>query len=75
MTRFEVGKSYECRSICDHNCVWKYEVVGRTESTITLKDQDGKVAKRKVIKGLSEINNTESIYPLGKYSMCPVLHA
>ena len=75
MTRFEVGRSYECRSICDHNCVWKYEVVGRTESTITLKDQDGKVAKRKVIKGLSEINKTESLYALGKYSMCPVLHA
>lgn len=75
MTRFEVGKRYECHSICDWNCVWAYEVTARTASTIILKDQDGKVIKRKVIKGLSEINGTESLYPLGKYSMCPILHA
>jgi len=75
MTRFEVGKTYECHSIGNWECVWRYEVTARTASTITLKDQDGKVIKRKVIKGLSEINKTESLYPLGKYSFCPVLHA
>lgn len=75
MARFEVGKSYECRSICDHNCVWKYEVIGRTASMVTLKSDMGEIKKCRIIKGLSEINNTESIYPLGKYSMCPVLHA
>ena len=62
MTQFEVGKTYECHSIGNWECVWRYEVTARTASTITLKDQDGKVIKRKVIKGLSEINKTEIIF-------------
>lgn len=30
MTKFEIGKRYTMRSICDSNCVWGYEVVART---------------------------------------------
>lgn len=76
MKKFEVGKSYECSSICDHNCVWRYKVVDRTENTVTLETLDRmEIIKRRIIKGLSEFNNAESIYPLGKYSMCPILHA
>ena len=32
MKRFEVGKRYEMRSACDHDCIWRYEVVDRTTS-------------------------------------------
>ena len=75
MKKFEIGKKYECRSVCDHNCVWGYEVIARTACVITLKDEYGKIKKCRIIKGLSEMDNTESLYPLGKYSMCPILHA
>lgn len=75
MKRFELGKSYECRSACDHECVWTYIIKGRTEKTITVEDEDGKVFKLRINKESSEWRKAETVYPLGKYSMCPVLHA
>ena len=75
MKKFEVGKSYSCRSIGDSNCVWSYEVIARTACQITLKDEFGKVIKRRVIKDLSNMYNAEHIYPLGQYSFAPTLHA
>ena len=74
MKRFEVGKRYSVRSICDHDCVWSYEVVARTEATVTIKDVDDDSVKRcRVI--ISKLDGNEFIRPLGKYSMCPVLRA
>lgn len=74
MKKFEVGTKYEMRSACDHNCKWSYTVTARTAQTITL--TDGKqTIKCKVIKQVSEWNKAETIYPLGRYSMAPVLTA
>lgn len=75
MKKFEVGKEYSMRSICDHNCIWTYTVVARTAQTITLKDERNNTIKCRVNKQVSEWNNTETVYPLGRYSMCPSLHA
>jgi hypothetical protein len=74
MKKFEVGKSYSMRSACDHNCVWTYTVTERTAQTITI--SDGKVSKKcRISKDVSEYRNAETVYPLGKYSMCPSLTA
>lgn len=74
MKKFEVGKSYSTRSACDHNCVWTYTVTERTAQTITI--SDGKVSKKcRISKDVSEYRNAETVYPLGKYSMCPSLTA
>lgn len=75
MTKFEIGKTYECRSACDHNCVWKYTVTARTAATITVVDEYNKVFKFRINMQTSEYRNAESVYPLGKYSMCPILTA
>ena len=75
MKKFEVGKIYECHSIGNWDCVWSYTVTARTAQMVTLLSDMGEVKKCRIIKGLSEINNTESVYPLGKYSMCPILRA
>lgn len=75
MKKFEVGKTYKCHSVCDHNCVWEYEVIARTAQMITLKDDRGEVKKCRVIKDLSNMYNAEHVYPLGRYSMAPSLHA
>lgn len=75
MKKFEINKTYECRSACDHNCVWKYTVTARTASTITVVDDHNEVKKLRIIKNISEYRNAESVYPLGKYSMCPILSA
>lgn len=74
MKTFEIGNKYSMRSICDHDCVWTYEVVKRTAATITI--TDGKQTKTcRINKRSSEYRNAETIYPLGQYSMCPSLSA
>lgn len=74
MTKFEVGKTYTMRAIGDHDCVWTYTVTKRTPSTVTL--SDGKQSfVCKINKKISEWNNTESVFPLGRYSMAPILRA
>ena len=74
MTKFEIGKEYSCRSICDHNCIWTYTVTARTEKTITV--TDGKKTKKlRIIAKLSEYRGVETVYPEGQYSMAPMLSA
>lgn len=74
MKKFEIGKEYSMKSICDHECVWTFKVTARTEKTITV--TNGKEVKKLTInKKVSEYNNTESVYPFGRYSMCPILRA
>ncbi|WP_373220862.1 hypothetical protein [Mediterraneibacter gnavus] len=74
MKKFEVGKEYSMRSICDHNCIWTYTVTARTAQTITITDGE-KVQKCRINKKTSEYRNAETIYPLGQYSMAPSLTA
>ena len=59
MTKFEIGNTYSMSSPCDHNCIWTYTVTARTAQTVTLSDG----------------NHTETVFPLGSYSMCPILTA
>jgi hypothetical protein len=74
MTTFKIGATYSMRSVCDHNCVWTYTVVKRTASTVTI--TDGKEVKTcRINKKYSEYRNSETIFPLGQYSMCPTLSA
>lgn len=75
MKKFEVGKTYSVRSICNHDCVWTYKVTARTSCTITLEDDRGNTAKFRISKKISEYRGAESVYPLGNYSMCPILSA
>lgn len=68
---FEVGALYSCRSACDYDCVFTYEVVKRTAQRVTLRDSHGRVKTRKV----HEYEGEETCYPEGTYSMCPVIRA
>lgn len=74
MKKFEVGKQYSMRSICDHECIWTYTVTARTAQTITVTDGE-KVQKFRINKKSSEYRNAETVYPLWQYSMCPSLTA
>lgn len=74
MKQFEIGKTYTMRSIGDHDCVWTYTVVKRTAKTITI--SDGTETKTcRVNTQVSEDRNAETIFPVGRYSMCPALSA
>jgi len=72
MTKFEIGKKYYMRSACDHECIWKFTVIARTAKMITLMDEHGKERKCKV-SNMGTIS--EAVFPLGRYSMCPMLNA
>jgi hypothetical protein len=69
--RFEVGRRYSTRSVCDHNCIFSYEIIKRTEKTVTIADDFGRVKRCKIYNG----SRAEYILPEGSFSMCPVLSA
>lgn len=76
MKQFKIGHSYYMRSIGDHDCVWGYIVTARTKSTITIR-QLGRLEQNtyRISKQTSIYRNAESVYPLGRYSLCPILSA
>ena len=74
MKQFEIGSTYSMRSACNHDCVWAYTVTARTAQTITI--TDGKeTLKLRINKRVSEYRAAESVFPLGQYSMAPILSA
>lgn len=68
---FEAGKAYFCRSACDHNCTWTFTVASRTAKTI--KTACGKTLR--IHAKLTDYNKAETVFPLGNYSMAPILTA
>lgn len=75
MKKFEVGRKYSTRSMCDHNCIWSYTIIARTACTVTALDEDGNQFKFRINKKTSEYRNAETFYPLGQYSMAPMISA
>lgn len=67
MSKFESGKTYTTRSICDHNCIFSITVAKRTAKTITT--TEGKTLR------LSVYNDQETVKPEGSYSMAPIIRA
>lgn len=75
MKKFEVGKTYSTRSICNSDCTFSYTVISRTKCTVKLRDKFGDVITRRIIKSLTEDKGVETIMPEGNYSMAPVIDA
>ena len=74
MKKFEVGTTYSMRSACNQDCVWTFTVTARTAQTITL--TDGKARQQcRISKTISQYRGAESVFPLGQYSMAPILSA
>jgi hypothetical protein len=68
--KFEIGKTYATRSICDHDCIFSFTILARTAKQVTIKVHD-KVVRR----GLTEWNGVEQFKPFGNYSMCAIISA
>ena len=69
MKKFEIGKEYYTRSICDHNCIFTVKIVKRTAKTVTFL-RDGKEHRTKLFTD----DHGEYIAPY-RYSMAPTFHA
>jgi hypothetical protein len=65
--RFEVGKTYYCRSLCDYDSIFQIRVSARTEKTIVT--SEGKRLRVKMI------DDVETVSPRGRYSMSPTIYA
>ena len=70
MTKFEVGKSYATRSICDSECIIRVHVVSRTAKTIKAHTSKGERVLR-----INEYQGIEQVSPWGRYSMSPIVDA
>ena len=76
MNTFTVGKVYTTRFIGDSNIILNFKIIHRTASTVIIEDmKTGEAKKCRIIKKLSEYRGAESIYPMGQYSMAPILSA
>ena len=64
--KFESGKTYYATSICDSNCRWEFTVTKRTDKSIWINDKRFSV---------NDLSSDEFIFPLGRYSMAPMLRA
>lgn len=67
MSKFEEGRTYTTRSLCDYAVVYSITILKRTEKTITT--SEGKVFRIKLN------GNVETVKPLGSYSMAPTIMA
>jgi hypothetical protein len=67
---FEIGKTYSVRSVCDYDCIFRFEVIGRTAQTVKIRSNFGVKSR-----GIRIVDGAEQILPLGRYSMAPVLRA
>ena len=52
-TKFEAGRTYQTRSVCDHNCIIAITVASRTEKTI--KTTEGKSLRVSVYEGVEQV--------------------
>lgn len=69
--QFQIGRTYTCRSICDHDTVYAFTVIKRTAKRITFTDRFGKMSTR----GVYFCDLIEHCKPHGTYSMCAVIGA
>lgn len=71
MANFEVGKEYYCSSACDHNCIWTFTVISRTDKSVRVQEPGEKPVTRRI----KSYDGVEFIRPFGSYSMAPILRA
>lgn len=72
-TKFEAGRTYYTRSVCDHECIFRFEVVRRTARSVWIVEPGS--SKPPARKAISVWQGVETIKPHGSYSMAPILSA
>lgn len=71
-TAFQIGHTYQARSVGDHNCVWTFHVTARTAKFITItEDADGTPVR----VGVKTHDHVEWAEPFGRYSLSPTIRA
>ena len=71
VNQFEAGKEYATRSICNHDCIFRFTVTKRTAKSIWISERGNAPVRRSIYTYQGE----ECIKPYGTYSMAPILGA
>jgi hypothetical protein len=75
MKKFEIGATYSMNSIYNHEVIWHFTVKARTAQYVTLAYGERESIRCRINKEISEYRGAESVFPLGRYSMAPILSA
>jgi hypothetical protein len=70
LQQFTVGKRYALTFVGDADSHVVYEVLSRTAKSVTLTD-----GKEQITRRVTTFDNSEQVFPFGRYSMSPVLRA
>ncbi|HFH0185098.1 TPA: hypothetical protein ACGI7I_003430 [Clostridioides difficile] len=54
MIKFEIGKTYATRSVCDHDCMFTIEVIKRTDKTIAFIEMNSTKYKTEYIRNFDQ---------------------
>jgi hypothetical protein len=74
LNRFQVGRTYATRSICDYDCIFSFKILGRTAKTVTI--QDPHTSDRRTVKRRLYVwEDNEQFKPHGNYSMAAIVGA
>ena len=73
--KFKVGQIYQHRSIGDHNCIWRFEVVKRTKCFVILQPVGRSGFNRSVRCKVRVWRNVETVSPHGRHSFSAPLNA
>tara|TARA_R100001129_G_C5136074_1_gene194570 strand:- start:118 stop:483 length:366 start_codon:yes stop_codon:yes gene_type:complete len=79
--KFKVGEIYSCNSVCDSDCRWFFRVEKRTTKTIVVTELNKDLTvnthhqNESGRKRISVWNGEETVSPLGRFSMSPILGA
>ena len=71
MTKFETGKTYTFTFIGDSDSCVPCKVISRTEKTVTIQVRNDEPVRKKI----HVWDDCEQCYPMGQYSMNPILGA
>lgn len=76
ISKFEPGKTYQTRSVCDHDCIVTVEVLSRTAKTVRARTRRGEQTLRvSEYRSRSGLDVIEQVKPWGSYSMAPIVSA
>lgn len=69
--KFQTGKTYSTRSVCDSDCIIAVTIEKRTEKTVTCKVR----GESKKFRVSLDYSGQEYFKPWGSYSMAPIITA
>jgi hypothetical protein len=70
--QFQVGKTYTTRSACDYDCIFSFNIVKTSKSSVWFTGSCTEGVQRRAVKSY---NGKQYFSPLGTYSMSPTINA